>query len=83
MINFIRGPGSGAPRSLLVSQAITVIIFLFSWLVVRPLQKAVLVSFVWLVLFFTYGHLFAQVDNLQVWLAASVFSCRSGWEWDS
>jgi len=66
MVNFIQVPGYVAPRSLLISLAFTAIVFLLTWLVVRPLQRAAIVSFVWLVLFFTYGHLFALVDNLQV-----------------
>jgi hypothetical protein len=66
MVNFIRVPGYVAPRSLLISLAFTAIVFLLTWLVIRPLRRAALVSFVWLVLFFTYGHLFALVDNLQV-----------------
>jgi hypothetical protein len=66
MVNFIRVPGYVAPRSLLISLAFTVIVFFSTWLVIRPLPRAALVSFVWLVLFFTYGHLFALVDNMQV-----------------
>ena len=66
MVNFIRVPGYVAPRSLLISLAFTAIVFLLSWLVIRPLRRTALVSFVWLVLFFTYGHLFALVDNMQV-----------------
>jgi hypothetical protein len=66
MINFTQAPGYVAPRSLLISVAFTVFVYLLAWLVVRPLQRAALVAFVWLVLFFTYGHIFALVDNLQV-----------------
>jgi hypothetical protein len=66
MVNFMRVPGYVAPRSLLISLGFTAAVFLLTWLVIRPLPRAALVSFVWLVLFFTYGQLFALVDNLQV-----------------
>ncbi len=66
MVNFIQAPGYAVPRSLLISLAFTAIVFLLTWLVVRPLRRAAVVSFVWLVLFFTYGHLFALIDNMQV-----------------
>ena len=66
MVNFVQVPGYVAPRSLLISVAFTVFVYLLAWLFVRPLQRAALVSFVWLVLFFTYGHIFALVDNMQV-----------------
>jgi hypothetical protein len=66
VVNFDQVPGYVAPRSLVISLGFTAIVFLLVWLIVRPLQKAAIVSFVWLVLFFTYGHVFDLVGNLQV-----------------
>ncbi len=51
------------PRSLLISLCFSVFIFLLSWLFIRPLPRAGLVAALWLVLFFSYGHLFSLIDN--------------------
>lgn len=51
------------PRSLLVSLGFSLIVFLVTVLFFRPLRRAGLVSSLWLLLFFFYGHLFSLIDN--------------------
>lgn len=51
------------PRSLLLSTGFSLVIFLLTWLIIRPLPRAGLVAGIWLFLFFSYGHVFALVDN--------------------
>jgi hypothetical protein len=51
------------PRSLLLSLSFAGLVFLITWLFVRSLPRAGLVAGLWLVLFFSYGHLFSLIDN--------------------
>lgn len=51
------------PRSLFLSAGFTLVIFLLTWLIIRPLPRAGLVAGIWLFLFFSYGHVFSLVDN--------------------
>ena len=51
------------PHSLLLSFGFSLAVFLITWLIFRPLQKAGLVAAIWLTLFFIYGHVFSLIDN--------------------
>jgi hypothetical protein len=51
------------PRSLLISLGFSLLVFLLGSLFFRPLPRAGLVAGLWLLLFFSYGHLFSLIDN--------------------
>lgn len=63
LANFGKVHSYVVPRSLLISIGFTLLIFLLTWLFVRPISRAGLVSGLWLILFYTYGHLFSLIDN--------------------
>ncbi len=63
LANFGKVHSYVVPRSLLISAGFTVFVFLITWLFVRPASRAGLVSGLWLILFYTYGHLFSLIDN--------------------
>jgi hypothetical protein len=51
------------PHSLLLAFGFTLTVFLITWLIARPLQKAAILAAIWLTLFFIYGHVFSLIDN--------------------
>jgi hypothetical protein len=51
------------PRSLLISFGFSAVVFLLIWFIIRPVQKAGLLAGIWLVLFFSYGHVFSLIDS--------------------
>jgi hypothetical protein len=61
--NYEKIHGYVVPRSLLISFGFSIITFLLTWLIIRPVQKAGLITGIWLVLFFSYGHVFSLIDN--------------------
>ncbi len=63
LANFGKVHSYVVPRSLLISIGFTVFVFLLTWLFVRPVSRAGLVAGLWLILFYTYGHLFSLIDN--------------------
>jgi hypothetical protein len=63
MANFTKIHSYVVTRSILISLSLAIIVFLVTWLFVRPLPRAGLVAGVILLLFFSYGHVFALIDN--------------------
>jgi hypothetical protein len=63
MANYGRIHSYVVPRSLMISLGFSIIVFLGSWLIIRPLPRAGLVAGLWLTLFFSYGHIFSLIDN--------------------
>jgi hypothetical protein len=63
MTNFTQIHAYVVPRSLYISLGITIGAFLITWLFIRPVQRAGLVSGLLLIFFFTYGHVFGLIDN--------------------
>lgn len=62
MVNVTKVRPYVVPRSLMISMAFSLSVFLLVWMAVRPLRKAALLSAVWLVLFYLYGHIFYLID---------------------
>jgi hypothetical protein len=56
-------PASAAFRSLLISLAAAVLLLLISWLLLKNIRKSALVTTLTLILFFSYGRLYAAVDQ--------------------
>ncbi len=63
MANFNKIHNYVVPRSLLISTGFALAVFILTWLIIHPLPRAGLVAGVWLLLFFSYGHVFSLVDN--------------------
>lgn len=63
MTNFTQIRSYVVPRSLYISLGITIQVFLFTWLLIRPIRRAGLISGLLLILFFSYGHVFSLIDN--------------------
>lgn len=53
-------------RSLIVSMTITMVVFLLSLLILRRLQTAAALAGLFLVLFYTYGHVYDLVEYLTI-----------------
>jgi hypothetical protein len=62
--NYQKIHGYVVPRSLLISMVFSTIIFLFFLAVVRSAQKAGLLAGVWLILFYSYGHVYSLIDGM-------------------
>ena len=66
---------SAGIRSLLVSVMFGGILYFLVWLVMRQVYKSVLLTTIWLALFFSYGHIYIAIDekypgaNYTLWLA--------------
>jgi hypothetical protein len=63
MVNFTQVRGYVVPRSIYISLGITIFTFLSTWLIIHPVQRAGLISGMLLFLFYSYGHVFALIDN--------------------
>ena len=66
MVNFNRVNAFVVPRSLLTSLMIASIAFILALIILRRLQKAGLISGIFLLLFYSYGHVFRLVDNASI-----------------
>jgi hypothetical protein len=53
-------------RSLLISLALAASLYGILWLIVRDWPRAAMISFLWLILFFSYGHVYMLLKNQTV-----------------
>lgn len=66
MTNFTQVRAYVVPRSLFISLGLVFIVFLSTWLIIHPIQRAGLVSGLLLFLFYSYGQVFALIDNVSL-----------------
>jgi hypothetical protein len=59
-------PANAAFRSLLTSFAVAVLLLLISWLLVKNIRKSALITTLTLILFYSYGRLYAALDGFNL-----------------
>ncbi|MGD8458210.1 MAG: hypothetical protein PVF83_17680, partial [Anaerolineales bacterium] len=59
-------PLSDAIRSLLISFFSSLVIWFILWIILKNLEKSALLSTLYLIFFFSYGHIYLFIKNLQI-----------------